>query len=223
MFEYTIAAIPTVYNGVKYRSRLEARWAAFFDLLGWRHTYEPYDMGAWSPDFLISLKSELSSSMLVEVKPISQRCDETIRKMTLACRERGFFSPEGSLTPPEESPITAALLVGICPVPTSPKPGCVTNHHLWDVQIGWVINDGGITSEVGIYWSADFDSPVMVADIGHVDRRYQGYWTVMGGDGATWMDPHDPPPVKSYAVYTMALWAQACNTVQWLGAGKGPS
>jgi hypothetical protein len=26
-------AIPTIYQGVEYRSRLEARWAAFFDLV----------------------------------------------------------------------------------------------------------------------------------------------------------------------------------------------
>ena len=32
---YTIKAIPTTYAGVRFRSRLEARWAAFFDLCGW--------------------------------------------------------------------------------------------------------------------------------------------------------------------------------------------
>jgi hypothetical protein len=31
--EYSIPAIPTVYRGQQFRSRLEARWAAFFDLL----------------------------------------------------------------------------------------------------------------------------------------------------------------------------------------------
>jgi len=30
-----IAAIPTLYKDVQFRSRLEAKWAAFFDLLGW--------------------------------------------------------------------------------------------------------------------------------------------------------------------------------------------
>jgi len=29
--DYSIAAIPTVYNGIRYRSRLEAKWAAFFE------------------------------------------------------------------------------------------------------------------------------------------------------------------------------------------------
>jgi hypothetical protein len=31
--------IPTVYRGIEYRSRLEAKWAAFCDRIGWRHTY----------------------------------------------------------------------------------------------------------------------------------------------------------------------------------------
>jgi len=65
--EYTIAAIPTLYRGRMYRSRLEARWAAFFDRLGWAYEYEPFDMGKWSPDFLLT-----DADTLVEVKPISQ-------------------------------------------------------------------------------------------------------------------------------------------------------
>lgn len=35
-----IRAIPTVYNGVEFRSRLEARWAVFFDNLGVQWDYE---------------------------------------------------------------------------------------------------------------------------------------------------------------------------------------
>lgn len=34
-------AIETVYNGYKFRSRLEARWAVFFDSLGVVYEYEP--------------------------------------------------------------------------------------------------------------------------------------------------------------------------------------
>jgi hypothetical protein len=37
----TIRAIETVYNGYRFRSRLEARWAVFFDTLGVRYEYEP--------------------------------------------------------------------------------------------------------------------------------------------------------------------------------------
>lgn len=34
-------SIDTYYNGNYFRSRLEARWAVFFDLIGVKYTYEP--------------------------------------------------------------------------------------------------------------------------------------------------------------------------------------
>jgi hypothetical protein len=58
-------SIPTNYKGVEYRSRLEARWAAFFDLIGWQHTYEPFDGNGYIPDFLIHGNRPL----LIEIKP----------------------------------------------------------------------------------------------------------------------------------------------------------
>lgn len=36
----TLKAIETVYQGYRFRSRLEARWAVFFDTLGIRYEYE---------------------------------------------------------------------------------------------------------------------------------------------------------------------------------------
>lgn len=52
--------IPTTYHGIRYRSRTEARWAVFFDRMGWPFTYEAegVDLGGewylpdfWLPDF----------------------------------------------------------------------------------------------------------------------------------------------------------------------------
>lgn len=65
--EYTIKAIPTTYRGVRFRSRLEARWAAFFDKMGWMWTYEPYDLDGWAPDF--EIKRQGSPRSLFEIKP----------------------------------------------------------------------------------------------------------------------------------------------------------
>lgn len=59
------AGIPTLYRGIQYRSRLEAKWAAMFDLLGWTHQYEPFDLQGWIPDFLVG------GMVLVEVKPVA--------------------------------------------------------------------------------------------------------------------------------------------------------
>ena len=95
MAEYTIAAIPTQYRGRMYRSRLEARWAAFFDRLGWTHEYEPFDMGKWSPDFAITEPF----NALIEVKPaisldevLAERIDTAgdVREMRIITR----VSPE---------------------------------------------------------------------------------------------------------------------------------
>ncbi len=62
----TFAAIPTMYKGVQFRSRLEARWAAFFDLARTPWLYEPLDLEGYIPDFVIKW---LGVDLLVEVKP----------------------------------------------------------------------------------------------------------------------------------------------------------
>lgn len=50
--------IETEYNGYKFRSRLEARWAVFFDSLGIKYEYEPEgflldDGSMYLPDFRV--------------------------------------------------------------------------------------------------------------------------------------------------------------------------
>jgi hypothetical protein len=67
-------AIPTRYGGTQFRSRLEARWAAFFDLLGWSWEYEPIDLDGYIPDFIVEYTHKLDGKpyhvrRLVEVKP----------------------------------------------------------------------------------------------------------------------------------------------------------
>lgn len=59
--------IPTLFKGVQFRSRLEAKWAAFFDNMEWRWEYEPVDREGWIPDFAIWLKGQ--DALLVDVKP----------------------------------------------------------------------------------------------------------------------------------------------------------
>jgi hypothetical protein len=66
-------AIPTLYKGRQYRSRLEARWAVFFDLLGWNTEYEPVDFTGWIPDFVITE----AETVYVEVKAISRLPPDT--------------------------------------------------------------------------------------------------------------------------------------------------
>lgn len=60
-----MAPIPTVYDGIEYRSRLEARWAAFMSNIGWEYVYEPFDGDGYIPDFIVHGEQPL----FVEVKP----------------------------------------------------------------------------------------------------------------------------------------------------------
>lgn len=70
----TIKAIETRYKGYRFRSRLEARWAVFFDKMGWewRYEHEGYVIGhgdeaiAWLPDFEII--TPIGQHFYVEVK-----------------------------------------------------------------------------------------------------------------------------------------------------------
>lgn len=62
-------AKPVVYEGIHFRSKLEARWYIFMKKLGWRIEYEPEIEGlnGWLPDFLIIGEKHKT---LVDVKPI---------------------------------------------------------------------------------------------------------------------------------------------------------
>jgi len=79
-------AIPTKWNGVQFRSRLEARWAAFFTAIGWPWSYEPIDLQGYIPDFLLHLHEDV----LVEVKPFTRFEDDVIADAHTKIRESGW-------------------------------------------------------------------------------------------------------------------------------------
>ena len=81
-----MSAIETVYNGYRFRSRLEARWAVFFDALGVKYEYEKegYKLGDglyYLPDFWLPVQKTW-----VEVKPThpSDKEDEKAEKLASA-------------------------------------------------------------------------------------------------------------------------------------------
>lgn len=63
----TIKPIETRYAGCHFRSRIEARWAVFFDHLGIGWEYEPqgFDLpsGPYLPDFLLDLRTPTPGHM----------------------------------------------------------------------------------------------------------------------------------------------------------------
>lgn len=80
----TLAPIQTQYRNHLFRSRLEARWAVFFDTLGvkWAYEHEGYDLGAlgwYLPDFFIP-----SWTLWVEIKGQDPTLDELAKCEALA-------------------------------------------------------------------------------------------------------------------------------------------
>lgn len=76
-----IKAIPTRYGGTQFRSRLEARWAAFFDLNGWAWDYEPVDLSGWCPDFSLTFPE---ATIYAEVKPTEAGEDSMVKNPVFA-------------------------------------------------------------------------------------------------------------------------------------------
>lgn len=75
-------AIETVYQGYRFRSRLEARWAVFFDAYGvsWEYEKEGFNLGEYGyylPDFWLP-----DSKLWVEIKPADADADaDTLSKI----------------------------------------------------------------------------------------------------------------------------------------------
>jgi len=83
-----IKAIPTIYKGISFRSRLEARWAVIFDQLGidWHYETEGYDVPIsngvtirYLPDFVLYGGSiRCPDRLFVEVKG-NMKADDAIK------------------------------------------------------------------------------------------------------------------------------------------------
>lgn len=82
-----IKAIQTEYNGIKFRSRLEARWAVFFDTANIRYEYEPegYETEEgqrYLPDFYLpdfDLYVEVKRDTEEGIKEIIEKCEPAIQ------------------------------------------------------------------------------------------------------------------------------------------------
>jgi hypothetical protein len=87
----TIKAIETRYKGYRFRSRLEARWAVFFDAfpLRWEYEHEGYDLGKegyYLPDFYLP---DLEGGTFVEVKPDDDQLDKYEEKFLTLTKQTG--------------------------------------------------------------------------------------------------------------------------------------
>lgn len=81
-------SLPTMYKNCHFRSRLEARWAVYFDEMGidWQYEREGYDLNGiyYLPDFWLP-----QVKMWAEVKPFLFS-DEEMVKIEMLIRHTGF-------------------------------------------------------------------------------------------------------------------------------------
>jgi hypothetical protein len=197
-------AHPTTYAGVNFRSRLEAKWAAFFDRLQWTWEYEPVDLSGWTPDFAIAGHD---GPIYVEVKPIEWfgSKDNNVAQVKARHDLKKVFTYGGLRevlivgTAPPFVTITASpheeygLSLGVLQVidrnyedPSHPRVGI---HH--DPANLWASQDGGF----------DF-----AANYGSYQFRIGGQYD---GDG------HLREVDRRSAI---SIWREACNAVQWKGS-----
>lgn len=95
-----IRPIETVYNGYRFRSRLEARWAVFFDAIGAEWEYEPEgyrlpDGTMYLPDFLLkNVRGRGAENIYVEVKGVLTKDDLHKIDMFTDPKQQGY--PDGN-------------------------------------------------------------------------------------------------------------------------------
>lgn len=81
--DYRVSAIQTAYASCRFRSRIEARWAVFFDCMGIPYEYEPDGYfvagAAYLPDFYLR-----KQHLFVEVKPDDPTPEEIDKATGLA-------------------------------------------------------------------------------------------------------------------------------------------
>lgn len=184
--EYGIAARPTLYRGVQFRSRLEANWAAFFDSVQWYWTYEPFDCCGWVPDFAISSKDRIGKPtrpVLVEVKPVEVFPDEVAEKIDAAEMEH------------------EVLILG----------HNLLNHE-GRLVLGWLRDEAGIwaPSPLGVWRGTESEAKNPAGTVGfcHWVDSYQDRITGCY-DGGSWGD-------GQFDAESLRLaWGSAKNAVQW--------
>ncbi len=149
----TIKAIPTTYNGVRFRSRLEAKWAAVFDLIKWPWTYEPFELDNYIPDFVIPFED--GTDVLVEIKPYI-RLDWEVWKPAADKIDASGWA-QGELVPTENDCTgcwtrsrEADIYPGCrdsCSLPGPEKPALILGAEIWEIDeyagpvVGWFRDD----------------------------------------------------------------------------------
>lgn len=205
----TFSAIPTLYNGIRYRSRLEARWAAFFDALSWDHVYEPVDCLGYIPDFAI----QFANPCTVECKPALD-----VAGMTDACVKidrsgwRGDALVVGAQLWPEAIPHEQLAM--------RPLISCVHDGVFVPAPIARAEREGTTAINLGRFrhantstWVAAYlDCTRINTDVSDKSPIDTNVWSLTTACKA--LTP------SQYMVARIA-WADATNATQWMPGAHG--
>jgi hypothetical protein len=72
--------LTAIYQGLQFDTKLEAQWAAFFDLASWQWRTNPAPLGNWKPEFRVDFpcnhsKCGGSHGLLVAILPVDSIAD----------------------------------------------------------------------------------------------------------------------------------------------------
>lgn len=174
----TIKAIETEYAGCRFRSRLEARWAVFFDHMGinWEYEYEGYEVGYptyggkyYLPDFYLP-----ETQTWVEVKGSAEAFDFQLLANAV---DWGMGLPG---TYESEDTQRGLLLLG--PIPRM-KPGKLPTHPILQHHKGGELNYALLFPEsvLGIkgpntYWTENVNRYSLYFDASWGEQEGQSGW-----------------------------------------------
>lgn len=184
-----IKAKPIYYEGRLYRSTLEAKWKAFFNILGWQSEYEPCTFHGWIPDFAIYG----SRTVYVEIKPFTSYCPY-YKELSCKVENSGIwekhYSRDWMNDIYEEYIGPEVLLIGSLPILA------ISSNYADGLILGILVKDGDLAA-----WkkhdNGQFD---FKGDMNDYDPRlFGGPWKGIGTTNAE----------------IMSLWNTACNQVQW--------
>ena len=192
-------SIPTMFAGVQMRSRLEARWAAFFTALGWNWEYEPFDLRGWIPDFLLRGSW---GSVLVEVKPTTRFLPEIAKEMLDAATGTEWKPRDEELWPFD------MVLVGTSPMSMEAADGAYCGFGE-SLALGWfpegcaaVLSVSCPSEGRGAKRSNPSRFDLFNSTMSYHHRLTGAY------DGDHFAHGADASEVT-------ALWRRACNRTQW--------
>lgn len=128
-----LTPIETRYKGYRFRSRLEARWAVFFDALGveWRYEPEGFKLPSgclYLPDFFLPTVSVrgYGHGTWFEVKP-TRESDHSLAEE--------FASPEGYSNSSNENGLNVVVLIG---EPDVDESANIQLGPWWDEGVGFM-------------------------------------------------------------------------------------